>query len=120
MNYIEIKNILTQIQDPVLKLEFIMDVGSHMDAVPAKAVCNEIQGCASRAEICRVNNNFYGSADSALVRGIVAILVAMVNEKSPDEIKKMDLNSEFLSLDIALGTGRLAGVNSMISFLQNL
>ena len=37
-----------------------------------------------------------------------------------DDIKKMNLEHEFMSLNLALGTGRLGGVNSMIRFLQNL
>ena len=41
-------------------------------------------------------------------------------DASADEIKKMDVNSEFQSLGLGLGAGRLNGVNSMIRFLQNL
>ena len=120
MKYAEMKNMLMMVNDPVQKLEMVMDFGAHMPKVHEMAVCNEIQGCASFAEICRVGNRFYGRADSGIVRGIVAIITAMVDGKSPDEIKKMDLAGEFASLDINLGAGRLNGLNSMIRFLQNL
>ena len=120
MQYAEMKKILESIQDPVMKMEAVIDFGNDMPDVPNSAVCTEIQGCASFAEICRDGNNFYGRADSALVRGIVAILVAMVNGKSPEQIKQMDLNAEFALLKLNLGAGRLGGVNSMIRFLQNL
>lgn len=120
MTYTDMKNMLMMVDDPVQKLEMVMDFGAQMPSVPGGAVCSEIVGCASRAEICRDGNRFYGRADSALVRGIVAIMVAMVDGKSPQQIREMDLHSEFASLDLNLGTGRLGGVNSMISFLQNL
>lgn len=120
MTYAEMKNILSLISDPVEKLEMVMDFGKNMPKVPDTVTCHEIVGCASRAEICIDGNNFYGRADSVLVRGIVAIITAMVDGKSPADIKKMDLDAEFHSLNINLGTGRLAGVNSMIRFLQNL
>ena len=120
MTYAEMKNILSVIDNPVQKLEMVMDFGAHMPPVPDSAVCNEIVGCASFAEICRDGKHFYGRADSALVRGIVAIITAMVDGKSAEQIKKMDLSGEFASLNINLGTGRLGGVNSMIRFLQNL
>ena len=84
------------------------------------AVCSEIRGCASHVEICRKGNRFYGMADSAIVRGIVAIMIAMVDGKTSAEIKKMDLQKMFLSLNLNLGAGRLNGVNSMILFLHNL
>ncbi|MBP5707816.1 MAG: SufE family protein [Alphaproteobacteria bacterium] len=120
MTYDEIKNTLLAIDDAALRLEMVMDIGSQMDHVPDGAVCNEILGCASHVEICRQGNQFFGVADSAIVRGIVAIMIAMVNGKSPSEIKQMDLLGMFNALNINIGAGRLNGVNSMIRFLQNL
>ena len=120
MTYDEIKQILSIISDPVEKLEMVMDLGAHIAPVPDNAVCSEISGCASRVEICRVDNHFYGVADSALVRGVVAIIISMVDGKTPDEIKQMDLSQMFADLNINLGAGRLNGVNSMIRFLKNL
>ncbi len=120
MQYSEMKSALQMVSDPVQKLEMVMDFGAHIAPVPDGATCSVIAGCASYVQICRIGNNFYGTADSALVRGIVAIITAMVDGKSPDEIRKMNLDAEFASLDINLGAGRMNGLNSMISFLQNL
>ncbi len=108
------------VSDPVGRLEMVMDIGAQMPDVPENADCSEINGCASEVFICRVGNNFYGRADSALVRGIVAIITAMVDGRTPDEIRKMDLSAEFATLNLNLGAGRLSGVNSMIRFLHNL
>lgn len=114
------KNLLSMIDDAAQKLELVMEFGERMPVVPDNAICTEIVGCASFVEICRVGNNFYGRADSALVRGIVAIMIAMVDGKSPEQIREMDIKQEFASLNLVLGAGRLNGVNSMIRFLQNL
>ena len=120
MTYSQMKQILSMIPDPVERLDAVMDFGASMLPVPDGAVCTEISGCASRVSICRAGNNFYGTADSALVRGIVAIITAMVDGKTPDEIRKMDIIGEFSGLNLNLGAGRLGGVNSMVRFLQNL
>ena len=120
MTYSDMKNMLAMTPDPVDRLDMVMDFGRQMPDVPESAQCTEIVGCASFAEICRDGDHFYGRADSALVRGIVAIITAMVDGKSADEIKKMDLWGEFSALGLNLGTGRMGGVNSMIRFLQNL
>lgn len=120
MTYAEMKGLLEITPDAADKLELVMDFGAHMPPPPDAAVCHDIAGCASWAAICRDGNRFYGAADSALVRGIVAILTAMVNGKTPDQIREMNLREEFASLHLQLGTGRLGGVNSMISFLENL
>lgn len=120
MTYNEIKNILLAISDPVEKLEMVMDLGRNLVLVPDGAVCSEIIGCASRVEICCKDNRFYGKADSALVRGIVAILIAMLDGKPKQEIKNMDIAAEFANLNINLGAGRLNGLESMIRFFHNL
>ena len=120
MTYGEIKNILMGIDDPAMKLEMVMDFGRQLKSVPENAICSEIVGCASYVEFCRTKDGFYARADSALVRGIVAIILAMIDGKSVTEIKNMDLKSEFDALNLTLGAGRLNGVNSMIRFLQNL
>jgi cysteine desulfuration protein SufE len=120
MEYNEIKEILSSISDPVMRLEMVMDFGRDLPQMPENAVCTEIHGCASRVSICRGGNNFSGTADSALVRGILAIILAMVQNKTPDQIREINLREEFKTLNLNLGAGRVNGVNSMIGFLENL
>lgn len=120
MTYDEIKNTLLMIADPVDRLEMVMDLGTRLTDVPDLAVCTDITGCASTVKICIDGNRYYGWADSALVRGIVAILISMIDGKNIDEVKKMDLLGEFSSLQLNLGAGRVNGINSMVNFLHNL
>ena len=120
MKYEDIKNMLTTIDDDVLKLELVMDLGRTLECVPENAACTEIVGCSSFVEICRDGNNFYGRADSAIVAGIVAIFIAMVDGKKDAEIKNINFVQEFSELNLHLGAGRLNGVNSMIRFFQKL
>ena len=120
MKYTEIKNALSLIADPVEKLELVMELGKSLEAVPEDAKCSEIFGCASFVQICEKDGCFYGRADSLMVRGIVAIILAMVDGKTVDEIKKIDLMGEFNSLNLNFGAGRLNGIQSMVSFFKNL
>lgn len=120
MTFAEIKNNLDLIADPVEKLEYVMDLGKTLQKIPDDAKCNEILGCASFVQICEKNGVFYGFADSAMVRGIVAIILSIVNGNSITEIKNIDFNTEFNSLNLNFGASRLNGVNSMISFFKNL
>ena len=120
MTYTEIKNVLAGIQNPVDKLEMVMDIGKTLAPIPKNSVCTDIKGCASLVKICQLNGRFYGMADSSMVRGIVAIILSMVDGKNLSEIKKMDLMAEFNSLDLNFGAARLNGIQSMISFFHNL
>lgn len=120
MTFDEIKKLLSIIDDPAEKLEAVIDIGKTLSTPPANAKCTEILGCTSFVQICRHGNNFYGTADSMLVRGIVAIILSMVDGHSPDEIHAMPLDKWFSELKINVGAARLNGVNSMIRFLKNL
>lgn len=120
MSFDDIKKLLGMLDDPTMRLETVMDLGKNLEPIPPDAVCNEITGCTSFVQICRRENNFYGSADSAIVRGIVAIILSMVDGKSPDEIRQMDLTRMFAELNINIGAARLNGVASMIRFLNHL
>ena len=120
MTYEQIKNTLSLIQNPIDKLDMVMDLGKSLLKAPDSAVCTEILGCASFVQICRDGNRFYGVADSAMVRGIVAIILAMVDGKSVEEIKKLDIMGEFQQLNLNFGASRLNGVQSMINFFNNL
>ena len=120
MKFEQIKKTLESVTDPVEKLEFVMELGKGLSPVPAAAVCSEIVGCTSFVQICRKENNFYGTADSAIVGGILFIILSIVDGKSPDEIRQIDLEKMFSELKLNLGAARLNGVNSMIRFLKNL
>jgi sulfur transfer protein SufE len=112
MDYNEIRSLLSAIDDPITKLEAVMDLGKELPQIPQDAACADIAGCASRVQICNTGGIFYGAADSALVRGIVAIILSMANGGVSD------LRSEFESLNLNLGAGRLNGVNAIICFLD--
>lgn len=111
MNYKEIKSLLMQADDPVQKLELVMDLGNTLSPIPGQGACTEVTGCASYVQICKSGNEFYGTADSALVRGIVAIIISMAN----DDVK--DLRQEFNSLNLNLGAARLNGVEGIIKIV---
>ncbi len=121
MTYDEIKKSLAMVENPADRLEMLMDIGAHMGEIPSDAVCHDIAGCASWAQICIApGNRFFGRADAAIVRGIVAVLTAMVDGKTSSQIREMDIAGEFNSLQLNLGAGRLNGLQSMIRFLKNL
>ncbi len=120
MTYEQIKHTLSLIQNPIDRLDMVMDLGKTLTKVPDSAVCTEILGCTSFVQICRDGNRFYGVADSAMVRGIVAIILAMVDGKSVEEIKKLDIMGEFQQLNLNFGASRLNGIQSMINFFNNL
>ena len=92
-----------------------MDIGRDMPSAPesARASCKEIHGCSSQVEICRgMDGRVYGEASSAIVRGIVCILVA-IHDAGADF-------SEFDALGLNLGAQRMIGKDSIIEYLKTI
>ena len=113
MTYSEIKSLLLSIDDPVLKLETLMDLGRELRPIPDGRAGDEIKGCASRVEVWRSpDGGIFCNADSALVRGIAAVLIAMKNAGADF--------SEFQSLGLNLGAARITGSRAMIDYLNNM
>ena len=96
-----------------MRLEFLMDVGKNLPAIPPGMHGEIIKGCASLVEIYRApDGTLYGSANSALVRGIVTTLIAIAEAKEDF--------SEFDKLKLNLGSSRMSGKAAMIEYLENL
>ena len=93
MTFDEIKRVLSLIENPVEKLEMVMDFGKRLEPVLENATCTEIVGCTSFVEICRAGNRFFAHADSAIVRGIAAIVISIVDGKTPEQMREY-LNEE--------------------------
>ena len=47
MNFVDMKNLLNSVSDPMMKLELVMDFGKGLLPVPQNATCTEIAGCTS-------------------------------------------------------------------------
>ena len=114
MQWNEIKSLLNGTDDPVTKLEILMDIGRDMPPVPegAQAFCKKIEGCSSQVEICRgQDGKVYGAAQSGIVRGITHVLIAIHNAGVP--------YSEFDALNLNLGAQRMIGKDSIIEYLKS-
>ncbi|MDR1027488.1 MAG: SufE family protein [Rickettsiales bacterium] len=113
MTYNEIKSLLQSINDPVLKLETLMDLRRELKPIPAGAKGDEIKGCASRVEIFRApDNTIHCNTDSALVGGIAAVLIAIKNANADF--------ADFQTLGLNLGAARVTGSSAMIDYLTNM
>ncbi len=122
MKYDEIKSLLMNIDDPVEKLELVLEQGICLPPIPDGVVGTEIKGCSSLVKIYhdKLTNKFYGFADSGFVRGVVSVILSMVQDKTPAQIRQMNLTDEFKELNLQLGSSRLMGVASIIRFLESL
>ena len=94
----EIIEEFSEIEDWMDRYQLIIDLGEEGDVLPAseKNESNLIDGCQSRVWIvCDQQADgtlvFRGESDALIVKGLVCLLLRVVNGHTPEEIRDTDL-----------------------------
>ena len=94
----EIIEEFSEIEDWMDRYQLIIDLGEEGDVLPAseKNESNLIDGCQSRGWIvCDQQADgtlvFRGESDALIVKGLVCLLLRVVNGHTPEEIRDADL-----------------------------
>lgn len=108
---------------------YLIDLGRQLSPL-AEADRNEetrIEGCQSGVWIKieplegqPLRLAFSGDSDSAIVKGLVAIVIALVNGRSPQDILDLDIPAYFggLNLEGHLSPTRKTGLNEMVKTIK--
>lgn len=97
----EIVEEFNQFDDWMDKYSLLIDLGNSLKPLDEKHKTpqNIIEGCQSRvwlnAEMADGKITFEGDSDAILVKGIVALLIRVVSDQTPDDI----LNTELYFID---------------------
>jgi cysteine desulfuration protein SufE len=114
------------------RYRYIIELGRALEPLPEAAHndVNKVQGCVSQVWIesetradpeGRSVIHFRGDSDSHLVRGLVAIALALYSDREPDAILAEDARETFtaLGLEQHLTPQRSNGVRSMIERIRS-
>jgi len=109
----------------------VIELGHTLEPLPAEAhnEATRVRGCVSQVWIEREARHdangrailhFRGDSDSHLVRGLVAIAIALYSDHTPEEILATDALAAFreLGLEQHLTPQRSNGVRSMIERIR--
>lgn len=107
------------------KYEYIIDLGKDLPLIdPAKKTENRlIEGCQSRVWLDSEfkNGKLYFSADSdaIITKGIIGLLIRVMNEETPEAIAKTDLHFiKDIGLQEHLSPTRANGLVSMVKKMK--
>lgn len=108
------------------KYQYVIDLGHKLEPLDEKFKTDEwkVKGCQSQVWLVPEFKNgkisFKGDSDAILVKGIIAIVLAIYNNKSAEEIKKIDVNEIFVKLGLEenLTPSRRNGMMSMIAKIK--
>ncbi len=113
------------------RYRYIIELGKLMPELPDDAHCdtNKVQGCASQVwletEVARDDGdpvlNLRGDSDAHIVRGLVALLIALYSGRKAGEILETDAAEIFDSLGLSehLTPQRSNGVRAMVQRIQH-
>jgi len=108
---------------------YLIDLGRELPVmdVADKTEDNRIEGCQSGvwirmdvSETKPVTLSFIGDSDSAIVKGLVSIVLSLVNGRSPQQILDLDIPGFFtqLNLENHLSPTRKTGLNEMVKTIK--
>lgn len=112
------------------RYRYIIELGKLMPQLPDDAYCdaNKVQGCASQVWLeTKVDPadgtpvlNLRGDSDAHIVRGLVALLIALYSGRKAGEILEVDAAEIFDSLGLSehLTPQRSNGVRAMVQRIQ--
>ena len=106
----------------------VIELGRAMDHLGPEWMTPEwkVSGCASQVwlvpEITDGRFSFRGDSDAMIVRGLVAVLHALYDGLTLDEVTQVDAQAELarLGLEENLSAQRSNGVRSMIARIRSL
>ena len=129
----------TEIQDIVdafellgdwdMRYQYLVELGEQLPAIPAaeKVDQNRVKECMSlvyvaarRSDLDPERLEYTGDCDTAIIKGVVALLVRIFSGKSPEEIEDLDVDSLFegLHLEEHLSPNRHVGVYAIVGKMK--
>ncbi len=109
------------------KYQYLIDMGRNVPKIDEKLKIdeNKLKGCQSVVYFSHFSNNdgtitFVANSDSAIVQGLIAIMLKVYSGKKPKEILDIDISFlEQIGLDQHLSPTRKNGLSSLISSIKN-
>ena len=112
------------------RYRYLIELGKSLDPLPesARIETNRVMGCASqvwvKTDISNINGQriltFSGDSDAFIVKGLVALTLALYSGHTPAEIQEIDASMLFQKIGLSehLTPQRSNGVRSMIERIK--
>lgn len=130
MNIDQIRDDFSYLDDWEDRYRYLIELGRQLEPLPdaKRTPENKVTGCASQvwlwtrsAEDREERLRFVGDSDAHIVRGLVAVVIALFDGKTPAEIAEIDPEAVFAELDLAshLSSQRSNGLRSMVARIKS-
>ncbi|MEM9438565.1 MAG: SufE family protein [Pseudomonadota bacterium] len=104
----------------------VIDMGKSMPEMPEalKVPATKVEGCASQVWLHANKDagrlHFQGDSDAMIVKGLIAVLLALYNGLTPQEAHAVDAKAELARLDLTdhLSSQRSNGLKAMMERIR--
>lgn len=110
------------------RYRYVIDLGAGLEPLSEeeRVEANKVQGCISQVWFVTAFDkasgtiHFRGDSDSHIVKGLIAVLFAIYNDKRPDEIISTDIEQIFKQLELEehLSPNRRNGFYAMVERIR--
>lgn len=109
------------------RYKYIIDLGKQLPAMPASKQTDEylLRGCQSQvwidSELQDGKLILEADSDAHIVRGLLAVVLAAYNHKTPEEVLTFNIEDYFIQIDLVkhLSPTRGNGLRSMVQRIQH-
>ena len=110
------------------KYRFIIDIGKELPGLPDgdKTDAHLIRGCQSQVWLTYESSDeglkFHMDSDAHIVRGLIAVVLIVIQDRSAAEIQQLDIEGIFGQLDLLahLSVTRGNGLRAMVSRIKEV
>lgn len=125
----EIVEIFDMLGDWDARYEYLVELGEQMDPMPdeEKTEDNRVKGCMSKVWVQAHTDPadkqklfYHGDCDTAVIKGVLALLIKMASGKTAKELEALDVDEVFerLNLDEHLSPNRHVGVYAIVELMK--
>ncbi|GAB6043209.1 SufE family protein [Endothiovibrio diazotrophicus] len=113
------------------RYRYLMELGEVLPRMPEhlKVEAHRVHGCMSRVWVCPYRDprepqriRFHGECDTAVIRGVLALLIRLTDGRRAEEIAALDVDEFFhrLQLNEHLSPSRHVGVYAIVELMKSL
>ncbi|NNF95552.1 MAG: SufE family protein [Halobacteria archaeon] len=125
----DIVDIFELLEDWEQRYQYLIELGEKLPPMPAehKTEDNKVRGCMSQVWVHPYTDiaepsklHYYGDCDTSIIKGVLALLIQLADNKTAAELDQLDVDEIFerLNLDDHLSPNRHVGVYAIVELMK--
>jgi cysteine desulfuration protein SufE len=117
------------LEDWESRYAYLVELGEKLPPLGAahRTEDNRVKGCMSKVWVCPVAStdapghvDYVGDCDTAIIKGVLALLIELMSGRTPTEVRMLDLDGLFEQLKLAehLSPNRHFGIYAVVELMK--